>query len=469
MKKSNIVLMSDSYKYSQFNQYPPDTVSVYSYIEARSSKRSFDTVKFFGLQAFIQEYLTTPVTMQDIYEAKAVIEAHGEPFNYEGWKYIVDKHNGYLPVKIRAVPEGAVVPLGVPLVVVENTDPECYWLTSFLETAILRAVWYPTTVCTNSYETKKIILKALEETGDPTGIDFKLHDFGARGVSSEESAAIGGAAHLVNFRGTDTVSALGFIAGYYKGSIAEGYSIPAMEHSTVTSWGKENEVQSYRNMLNNYAKPGAIIAAVSDSYDIYAACHLWGTELKQQVLDSGATVVIRPDSGNPTEVALKCLQILESHFGSAVNSKGFKVLNNVRLIWGDGITMEVISNILFVLKINQYSADNIAFGQGGALLQGVTRDDFGFAVKCSSIGIRDSIRAHGVEYRDVYKDPVTDSGKKSKRGRVVAYKNKDGKYFSGVEDWTDDAMNLVFYNGIIEHAVAFDQVRNQEAKDKGEK
>lgn len=469
MKKSNIILMSDSYKYSQFNQYPPGTVNVYSYIEARSSKRGFDTVKFFGLQAFIQEYLTTPVTMQDIHEARAVIEAHGEPFNYEGWKYIVDKHNGYLPVLIKAVPEGAVVPLGVPLVVVENTDTECYWLTSFLETAILRAVWYPTTVCTNSYETKKIILKALEETGDPTGIDFKLHDFGARGVSSEESAAIGGAAHLVNFRGTDTVSALGFIARYYKGAIAEGFSIPAMEHSTVTSWGKENEVQSYRNMLNNYVKPGAIIAAVSDSYDIYAACHLWGTELKQQVLDSGATVVIRPDSGNPTEVALKCLQILESHFGSAVNSKGFKVLNNVRLIWGDGITMEVISNILFVLKINQYSADNIAFGQGGALLQGVTRDDFGFAMKCSSIGIRDSIRAHGVEYRDVYKDPVTDSGKKSKRGRVVAYKNKDGKYFSGVEDWTDDAMNLVFYNGIIEHAVAFDQVRNQEAKDKGEK
>lgn len=456
---SNIILMSDSYKYSQFEQYPPGTKGIYSYIEARTSKSGFNTVKFFGLQAFIQEYLTKQVTMQDVYEAKAVIEAHGEPFNFEGWKYIVDVHSGYLPVEIRAVPEGSVVPIGVPLVTVENTDPKCFWLTSFLETAILRAVWYPTTVCTNSYETKKIILKALKETGDVSGIDFKLHDFGARGVSSEESAAIGGAAHLVNFRGTDTVSALGFIAKYYKGAIAEGFSIPAMEHSTVTSWGQDNEVDSYRNMLDKFAKPGAILAAVSDSYDIYAACHKWGTDLKQQVLDSGATIVIRPDSGNPTEVSLKCLQILESYYGSVVNSKGFKVLNNVRLIWGDGITREVISNILFVLKINQYSADNIAFGQGGALLQGVTRDDLGFAMKCSAIGLEDD--EIDTRWKPVFKNPVTDSWKKSKRGRVVAYKNQEGKWSSGVQDWPTDAMQLVFNTGRQYNQSSFNEVRGR--------
>lgn len=444
----NIILNADSYKYSQFNQYPPGTETVYSYIESRGG--DWPATVFFGLQAFIKEYLTKPVTREDIDEAEAIITAHGEPFNREGWEYIVNKYEGRLPVVIKAVPEGTIVPIKNVLLTIENTDPRCYWLTSFLETALLRAVWYPTTVATNSYESKKIIREYLEKTGDVAGIDFKLHDFGFRGVSSYESAGLGGAAHLVNFMGTDTIAALLYARKYYGADVA-GFSIPAMEHSTVTSWGRENEVEAYRNMLNQYAKPGAILAAVSDSYDIYNACKLWGTELKQQILDSGATLVVRPDSGDPATVVRECLRILDEYFGSVVNDKGYKVLNAVRVIQGDGINQNSIRAILEAAKVAGYSADNIAFGQGGALLQQIDRDTMKFAMKCSAAKINGKWVA-------VFKDPVTDPGKQSKRGRVTLYKNEKG-YFSGVEDWPKNELVEVFRDGVLVKEYTFDEVR----------
>lgn len=448
MNTHNIILNSDSYKYSQFNQYPPNTEYIYSYIESRGGK--YDSTVFFGLQAFIKEYMLTPVTMEMIDEAEAIITMHGEPFNREGWEYIVREHNGKLPVIIKAAPEGLVIPTRNVLATIVNTDPNCYWLTSFLETALLRAIWYPTTVATNSYESKKIILEYLDKTGDPASIDFKLHDFGARGVSSLESAGLGGMAHLVNFMGTDTVEALLYARRYYNADMA-GFSIPAMEHSTVTSWGRENEVDSYRNMLKMNAKPGGILACVSDSYDIYAACVKWGTELKQDVIDSGATVVIRPDSGDPATVVLDCLTILEKNFGHTVNEKGYKVLNNVRVIQGDGINHQSIRSILANITKSGYSADNVAFGQGGALLQIVNRDDQKFAMKCSAAFVNG-------KWVDVFKDPVTDQGKQSKKGRVTLFKTEDG-FVSGVENGEPEALEVVFENGKLIRDMIFDEVR----------
>ena len=445
----NIILNSDSYKYSQFNQYPPKTTGVYSYIESRGGV--YKSTVFFGLQAFIKEYLTGPVVTTDmIDEAEALITAHGEPFNREGWEYIVREHGGVLPVRIRAVPEGTIVPVSNVLATIENTDPACYWLTSFLETALLRAIWYPTTVATNSYENKKLILEYLEKTGDPTSIDFKLHDFGARGVSSLESAGIGGAAHLVNFMGTDTVEALLFARRYYAADMA-GFSVPAMEHSTVTSWGRENEVASYRNMVKQNGKPGGIVSAVSDSYDIFKACELWGTELKQDILDSGATLVVRPDSGDPATVVKQCLQILEKYFGCTKNAKGFKVLNNVRVLQGDGINHASIRSILYTITLAGYSADNVVFGQGGALLQMVNRDDQKFAMKCSAALVNG-------KWVDVFKDPITDKGKRSKKGRVTLYKVVDG-FYSGRDLDEADALETVFENGKLVKEYTFDEVR----------
>lgn len=451
---NSIILMSDGYKYSQFDQYPPGAEYVYSYIESRGGE--WDKTVFFGLQGFIKEYLSEPISHTDIDVAQMTLKDYGLPFYREGWQYILKEHKGYLPVMIRSVDEGTVVPTKNVLVDIINTDPKCWWLTSFLETALLRAIWYPTTVATNSYESKKIIYDALVRTGTPSDIEYKLHDFGARGVSSAESARIGAAAHLVNFKGSDTVEAIQYLKLLY-GAKNPTVSIPAMEHSTVTSWGRDREVDSYRNMIRKHAKPGGLVACVSDSYDIFNACNLWGTELKRDVLDSGATLVVRPDSGNPAQVVLKCLQILESHYGSVVNEKGYKVLNNVRVIQGDGIDHRSIQEILDTIITYDYSADNVAFGQGGGLLQHVNRDTLKFAMKCSAAQING-------EWVDVYKDPVTDPGKQSKKGLLSLV--EDGSNYitlrrEQLEANQRDVLNTRFLNGKILNLTTFDDIRKR--------
>lgn len=370
-KLNSIMLNTDSYKVSMWKQYPPGTEYVYSYIEARGGV--YAETEFLGVQSLVQ-YLAEPITQEQIDYADRIWTAHGEPFNKAGWQYILDMHNGRLPIRIRAAKEGLIIPIKNVLVTIENTDPECYWLTTWVETAALRAIWYPSTVGTISWNIKQVILNYLEKSGDPSSINFKLHDFGARGVSSEQSAAIGGAAHLVNFMGTDTISAVTYVMDVYGADVA-GFSIPAAEHSTITSWGKDHEVDAYRNMVKQFGGDGKILAVVSDSYDIYNACKLWGTELKDGVIASGATVVIRPDSGDPVEVLPKMLYILENLYGAPKNSKGYKLLNNVRVIWSDGINAMSLETILrTMVDLHGYSADNFAFGMGGGLLQQLDRD-----------------------------------------------------------------------------------------------
>jgi nicotinamide phosphoribosyltransferase len=455
-----LVLNTDSYKTSHYLQYPPGTTKVFSYIESRGGV--YDRTVFFGLQYILKEFFSKPVTAQDVALAGEVCGAHGVPFNSEGWMHIVNAHQGRLPVRICAVPEGSVVPNLNVLVTIENTDPACFWLTSFLETVLMR-VWYPVTVATNTWMCKQLILKYLRETGDASGIGFKLHDFGARGVSSMESAMLGGMAHLVNFQGTDTLSAV-LGARVFYGEPMAGFSIPAAEHSTITSWGKEGEADAYRNMLVRYAKPGALLAVVSDSYDLnHAVKRIWGEELRQQVIDSGATVVIRPDSGDPATMVLNTVKALDASFGSVVNAKGFRVLQHVRVIQGDGITVRSIRTILSNLQFNGYSADNVAFGQGGALLQIVNRDDQRFAMKCSAVEVNG-------ELRDVFKDPVTDPHKRSKAGRLVLMK-KDADYLTvsiggasqqrAVVLGYSSAMQVVFENGELQIDDSLQSIRDR--------
>ena len=319
----NLLLNTDSYKASHWLQYPPGTDATFFYVESRGGL--YDRTLFFGLQAILKEYLAKPITHADVDEARDVFAAHGEPFNEAGWRYIVDRHGGHLPIRIRAVPEGTVVPTHQALVTIESTDPDAYWVPSYLETMLLR-LWYPVTVATISWHAKQTIRQFLERTSDdPVGqLPFKLHDFGARGVSSAESAALGGSAHLVNFMGTDTVSGLLAARAYYHEPMA-GFSIPAAEHSTITSWGRENEVEAYRNMLRQFAKPGSVVAVVSDSYDIYHAIREhWGKTLKDEVIQSGATLVVRPDSGDPVDVVHQCLVLLDEAFGHTVERQGLQ-------------------------------------------------------------------------------------------------------------------------------------------------
>lgn len=442
----NLILDVDSYKASHYLQYPPHTSSMFSYFESRGGLH--DVVRFFGLQYILKRYLSQVPTMADVDEATEVFTAHGVPFNVKGWTRIV-KDLGYLPIRIRSVAEGRLVPTHNVLFTVESTDPETFWIVNWLETMLSR-VWYPSTVCTISYQVLKDIRKAMEGTCDTLdGLPFKLHDFGARGVSSHESAGIGGLAHLVNFMGTDTVAAITCGRRYYNETMA-GFSIPAAEHSTITSWGKDREVDAYRNMLAQFAKPNSLVAVVSDSYDLYHAVeHIWGDTLKQDVIDSGATVVIRPDSGNPREVIAKTLGLLDARFGSTENSKGYKVLNNVRVIQGDGMDPKSIKAVLDMMVYDGWSIDNIAFGMGGGLLQKVNRDTQKFAYKCSSVTV------DGNEV-DVFKDPITDPGKKSKKGRLSLIRDYNGHigtrrikdlYQTRVTYDGDDIMQTVFEDG----------------------
>jgi nicotinamide phosphoribosyltransferase len=461
MNTENFLIDTDSYKASHYLQYPPNTTSMFSYIESRGGE--YDATVFFGLQYYLKKYLSHRVTVAEVEEARDFFQAHGEPFNYEGWMYIAKDLGGKLPVRIRAVAEGSVVPTHNILVSVEATDPKVFWVVSWLETSLLRSVWYPTTVATRSRKIKQIIMKALETSSDdPTEINFKLHDFGARGVSSQESAMIGGAAHLVNFMGSDTVVGVRCANKYYHSPMS-AFSIPAAEHSSITGWGKDHEIDAYRNMLTQFAKPGALVACVSDSYDLWnAISNLWGTALKDEVVKSGAVVVIRPDSGHPPTVVLKSLQLLDEKFGHTLNNKGYKVLNNVKVIQGDGINEHSIQEILDVALTAGYSVTNIAFGMGGQLLQGLNRDTLKWAMKCSSITV------DGQE-RDVFKDPVTDHGKVSKAGRLdliqlgvqddfayVTVKLDNGKIA-----WNNSKMRTVYENGEVLVEDTLDQIRTR--------
>src|SRR5690348_8226272 len=283
--RQNLVLMTDSYKFTHWRTYPPGTQKVYSYIESRGGM--FEDLVFFGLQYYLKRYVAGSVfTREDIEEADQFCRQHfGQEgyFNRLGWLELHRSYEGKLPLEIKAVPEGTVVPVSNVMMTVENTDPRFPWLTNYMETLLLK-VWYPITVATLSREIKKVFLSHLERTGDPSQTAFKLHDFGYRGVSSEETASIGAAAHLVNFKGTDTVAGIRLLQKYYGSEEMEGFSVPAAEHSTITSWGRENEVNAYENMLTQF--PTGVVAVVSDSYNVYEAAEkLWGELLHDKVLE----------------------------------------------------------------------------------------------------------------------------------------------------------------------------------------
>jgi nicotinamide phosphoribosyltransferase len=449
----------DSYKGSHFLQYPPGTEYVSSYIEARGGK--FEDMVFFGLQMYLKRYLSRPITQAEINYAEALWTDHGVPFNREGWEHILREHNGYLPLRIEAVKEGTVLPVQNAIVQIINTDPKVPWLTSFMETALLRAVWYPTTVATLSWTVKQIIRRYLQKTCEnpEAELPFKLHDFGARGVSSHESAALGGVAHMVNFMGSDTVGALQHARTYYDEDMA-AFSIPAAEHSTITSWGRENEIDAFANMITQFGGPDKLVAVVSDSYDIYKATEqYWGQDLKDKVESMGGTLVVRPDSGDPTIVPIEIVELLGEAFGYIVNDKGYKVLTPcVRVIQGDGVNPVSIELILERLEAKGWSAENIAFGMGGALLQrDVHRDTMKWAMKANA-----TKRADDPVWYDVFKDPITDKEKISKRGIQSLIKTAAG-YQSVRRDAlpkeAKDLLEPVWENGKLLRDQSFADIR----------
>jgi len=436
MLTRSLITLSDSYKYGHAPQYPPNTTSIYAYLESRVGAKYPETT-FFGLQYLLKEYLAGRVIHEEhVHAAKRLIDAHMGPgiFNFDGWMHIVKECHGVLPLRIWALPEGTVSPTGTPLMAIENTVPNAFWLTNFMET-LLSQLWYPCTVATLSREVKKVLRAGLEKTGCETvdtTLQFMLHDFGCRGATSMESAAIGGAAHLTNFKGTDTVPALILASDYYGAKMA-GFSVPASEHSTMTSWGKDKELDAYINMLVQY--PTGIVSIVIDSWDAFkAAENHFGTALMERIKERKGRVVLRPDSGDPVYVNQTLIGILGQKFGYTVNAKGYKVLPSyIRILQGDGMNIDSITNFLQLTAATGWAAENWVFGMGGGLLQQVNRDTQRFAFKCSSAVVNG-------ERRDVFKRPATDPSKNSKRGLL------------------HDNMQLVFENGEIKQTSTWDDV-----------
>ncbi|MHA3980721.1 nicotinate phosphoribosyltransferase [Halovulum sp. GXIMD14794] len=451
----NPIFDTDSYKLSHFSQYPEGTEIVSSYIEARKPWGDIDYALFFGLQVELAQLAGVFVTQEMLDEAAQFLKAHGFGIHVKGWQHIIDVHGGRLPVTISALPEGTLAPVSVPQVRIENTDPACWWLPSYLETRLLRAVWYPATVGALSHHVMGEIRKRLAITdGTEAGAEFKLHDFGARGATSAVAAGLGGAAHLVNSFGTDTVAGITYARTFYGADMA-GFSIPATEHSTMTALGEAGELEQMRKFLAD--NPTGLISCVSDSYDLFRAIRdYWGGELRDMVLARDGVLVVRPDSGDPVEIVPAVIEALMECFGYTETPTGYRLLSEkVRVIQGDGVDKDSIVEIMDAMMDRGLALGNIAFGMGGGLLQKLNRDTLGYAMKASAI------RLNG-EWLDVFKDPKTAGGsKKSKRGRQGAMM-KDGRLVAArLEEIPPgaDALEEVFRDGEILKLQTFEDVR----------
>lgn len=422
----NPLLQTDSYKASHFAQYPPTLRRLSAYIESRGG--AFEQVVFFGLQAFIKSHLLTPISPDDIDEAEALLHDHGLVCHRAGWQAIIDEFAGYLPVTIEAVPEGTVMPPGHVQVQVTSA-PGFAWLTTYLETALLRAVWYPSTVASLSRRAKQLIKAGLDKTSDEPNeaLPFKLHDFGARGATASEAAMLGGMAHLVNFMGTDTVEALVGARRYYHEPMA-GFSIPASEHSTITSWTEAGELEAFAHLLERF--PTGIVACVSDSYDIHHAVReLWGRAVKERILARDGTLVVRPDSGDPTTTPLDVIESLMAAFGHHTNAKGYRVLPpQVRVIQGDGMNLTTIEQLINNAIDRGIAVDNFAMGMGGGLLQQLNRDTCRYAMKANACDF-------GQGWVDIQKTPASDPSKASKKGRLVLSRDSGQWRTLAERDW----------------------------------
>lgn len=459
-----IPMATDSYKAGHWNQYPAGTEYVGSYMESRGSKLADFTV-FFGLQYYLKKYLSgVVVTENDVNIAENFWTEHLGPgtFAREKWMHIVKNHGGKLPIRIKAVKEGTKVPTHNVLMVIENTDPDCFWLTNFIETLLMK-VWYPTTIATHSYIAKQKILEYLELTGTPASIDFRLHDFSYRSCTSEEQAVIGSMSHLVHFMGTDTVAGIWGARTIYNTDEMVAWSVKASEHGVVLSFGgEEHEIEYFRNML--VSTPTGIVSCVSDTYHILKAIDKLG-ELKDIIMNREGTLVVRPDSGDPAMTDLMVIEKLGAIFGYTVNEKGYKVLDpHVRVIQGDGVNLNSIGEILALLEKHKWSADNITFGCGTKLMQEFSRDTFNFAIKASKVIVAGETRYVEKSPTEIDKDGnLHQSFKKSKKGDLKLVKTVDGyktinNFDEGFESAVDELVT-VFENGEILKEYSFGEVR----------
>ena len=497
------IIFTDYYKTEHFRMYPEGTTYINSNLTARKCRiKGVNSIVFFGLQHFMLKYLL----------GKFVTNFFNKPWEEveEEYKYAINTDTahikalhdlGYMPLIIRAVPEGMRVPIRVPCMTIENTKPKFYWLVNYLETLISCQIWQPITSATLAAEYRKILDKyAIETTGSTDFVQWQGHDFAMRGMSSLESAILSGMGHLTSFTGTDTIPAIYALRNSYGSKGLIGASVPATEHSVMCMGMKEGEVQTFANLLKLY--PSGILSVVSDTWDLWKVVGPGGIceQLKELILSRDGKLVIRPDSGDPVDIicgyegvneiskdimiATKgestykgVIECLWDIFGGTINKYGYKELDShIGAIYGDSITIERAIEICERLKAKGFASTNIVFGIGSFTYQYNTRDTCGFAVKATygevtSMGAREDMGAGYMIYtdkREIWKDPITDDGtKKSAKGLLFVGKDEEGNLYlkdqvsKGIYESPENFLQPVFKDGKILKHWTLDEIRER--------
>ncbi len=474
----------DFYKADHRRQYPEGTTLVYSNLTPRSSRiAGVDEVVFFGLQYFIKEYLIRQWDEQFFAQPKERILAQYQrrmdtslgPNNI-GTAHIAALHDlGYLPLEIKALPEGSNVPLRVPMLTIRNTKPEFFWLTNYLETVLSNVLWKPCTSATTALRYRKVFDQYADETvGYRDFVQWQGHDFSMRGMSGMEDACLSAAGHLLSFTGTDTIPAIDFLEEYYGADADEeliGGSVAATEHSVMCMGTMNGEISTFRRLIEE-VYPSGIVSIVSDTWDFWRVVTEFLPTLKKQILNRDGKVVIRPDSGDPVKIicgdpdapidspeqkgAIECLWEI---FGGSITPIGYRLLDpHIGLIYGDSITPERQVAILKGLKDKGFASFNVVLGIGSFTYEYVTRDTFGFAMKATY----GEVNGQG---RNIFKDPKTDNGaKKSAKGLLKVEMRESGYELVDGVSWDEErqgALEVVYRDGELLREEELRQIRER--------
>jgi nicotinamide phosphoribosyltransferase len=481
MSVLDTLLATDAYKLDHRRQYPQGTEVVFSNLTARGTRiPDVDVTVFFGLQALLaqiterwDEFFSLDGDALD-----AVLSEYDEfvtallGTNEVGTDHFRVLHDiGYLPLRVKAFREGALVPLRVPYFTVENTDPRVFWLTNYLETELSAELWQPITSATLAWRNRTLLDKRAATSGDPGAVDFQGHDFSCRGMAGIHAAAASSAGHLISFHGTDTLSAVRFVERYYPGDngIVAG-SCPATEHSVMCAGGRETEFETFERLLGLY--PNGILSIVSDTYDLWQVCTDFLPRLKDRILARDGKLVIRPDSGDPELILCGdpsapagspahrgVVNLLADEFGTVQNAKGYRDLDpHVGAIYGDSITYERADAITANLMRQGFASTAVVFGYGSYTYQYQTRDTFKMAMKATWVQV------DGVGH-DILKDPITDDGtKKSATGRLAVRRTMDGVPYliqhASPDQEDEQELRLVYDNGKLLRQSSFADVRD---------
>jgi nicotinamide phosphoribosyltransferase len=499
----NPALLTDGYKTGHHQQYPKGTTLVYSNFTPRSNKyapKGCDMVVSFGQQLIMKQIHES--FKKDFFDQpkEAVCKEIKEEISlYLGIDYDVSHFEalhdlGHLPIKVKALPEGTLVPIKVPVLTIYNTNPDFYWITNYLETLISNLLWKPITSATIAFQYKRVLTEWALKT-NPEAKEFVYwqgHDFSMRGLDSIDAVISSGLGHLTSFYGTDSLPAIHGARKYYG---AEGFvagSVPATEHSVMCAGGKEDEIATFRRLLATY--PKGIISVVSDTWDLWKVCTEHVVTLKDEILARDGKLVIRPDSGDPVDILCGQLNVSRdvrdvienrdldtSHpkykgviellwdvFGGTVNAQGYKVLDShIGAIYGDSITIDRANEICRRLEAKGFASTNVVLGVGSFTYQYNTRDTFGFAMKATYVEVNKP-KFEGdfnPEGREIFKDPVTDDGTKKSATGLLCVEDHDGKIglYDKVSWNTEDTglLQTIYFDGIFYNPITLNEIRTK--------